>query len=302
MAQLRVGIIGLGGIAQKAYLPILSQACRWQLVGAYSPSQEKTAGLCAAYRIDAFSSAAALAGQCDALFVHSSTASHFALVGELLRLGKHVYVDKPLAETLAQGEELVALAAQRRLRLMVGFNRRFAPLYQQVQQQMTAPALIRMDKHRTNGIGPADARFTLLDDYLHIIDTVQWLSGQPLALQSGEVRVNDAGQMIYAQHAFSAGECRIVTAMHRAAGSQREMLQLVEAGAIYDVSDLRRLSTERDGTLTETPAPGWQTTLEQRGFVGAVNHFIDCLEGDSAPLTAGEQALAAQRMVESLFP
>lgn len=37
----RIGVVGLGAIAQKAYLPILSQAERWELVGAYSPDQQK---------------------------------------------------------------------------------------------------------------------------------------------------------------------------------------------------------------------------------------------------------------------
>lgn len=89
--------------------------------------------------------------------------------------------------------------------------------------------------------------------------------------------------------------------MHRAAGSQREVMQVVTSGAIYDALDLRSLSIERDTVLSESPIPSWQSTLEQRGFVGAVNHFIDCVENQTAPLTSGEQAIAAQRIVESLL-
>ncbi|MBW7983337.1 Gfo/Idh/MocA family protein [Enterobacillus tribolii] len=302
MTQPRIGIVGLGSIAQKAYLPVLSHAGRWQLRGAFSPGQQKAAAVCAAYRITPFASLMALADECDALFVHSSTASHFEVVSALLRAGKHVYVDKPLAGTLAQAEQLVELAARRGLHLMVGFNRRFAPVYQQIKQQMSGPASIRMDKHRCDGIGPHDARFTLLDDYLHVIDTALWMSGETLELQSGGLRVNDAGQLIYAGHQFRAGACQVATSMHRAAGSQRETLQVVMQGAIYDAADLRRLQVERQGVLSESPAPGWQTTLEQRGFTGAIGHFIDCLEQNRAPLTSGDQALAAQRLVESLLP
>jgi virulence factor len=175
MSKLRVGVVGLGGIAQKAYLPILSQAADWTLVGGFSPNQQKAQPICDSYRMACFSVLDSLAQQCDAVFVHSSTASHFQVIGELLRYGVHVYVDKPLAETVEQGEQLLALAEKQGKALMVGFNRRFAPLYRQLKQDMNQPASIRMDKHRADSVGPNDARFTLLDDYLHVVDTALWL-------------------------------------------------------------------------------------------------------------------------------
>lgn len=175
MSKLRIGVVGLGGIAQKAYLPLLSQATDWQLVGGFSPNQQKAKLICDSYRMACFSQLDSLAQQCDAVFVHSSTASHFEVVGELLKHGVHVYVDKPLAETAEQGEQLVALADKCGKALMVGFNRRFAPLYRQLKQQMQLPASIRMDKHRADSVGPNDLSFTLLDDYLHVVDTALWL-------------------------------------------------------------------------------------------------------------------------------
>jgi virulence factor len=60
--------------------------------------------------------------------VHTSTASHYEVVSRLLNAGVHVCVDKPLADKLSDAEALVELAARRHLTLMVGFNRRFAPL------------------------------------------------------------------------------------------------------------------------------------------------------------------------------
>lgn len=63
----------------------------------------------------------------DACFVHVATKVHGAVVRQLLQAGIHVFVDKPLSEELAEVKELQALAAAKNLRLMVGFNRRFAP-------------------------------------------------------------------------------------------------------------------------------------------------------------------------------
>ena len=110
MTKLRIGVVGLGGIAQKAWLPVLTQAGDWTFQGAFSPTQAKAQKVCDAYRIPYVSSIPELAAQCDAVFVHSATSSHFAVVSELLQAGVNVCVDKPLAENLADAERLVEMA------------------------------------------------------------------------------------------------------------------------------------------------------------------------------------------------
>lgn len=301
MSKLRIGVVGLGGIAQKAYLPILSQAVDWTLVGGFSPNQQKAQPVCDSYRMACFSRLDSLAQQCDAVFVHSSTASHFQVIEELLRLGVHVYVDKPLAETVEQGEQLIALAEKQGKTLMVGFNRRFAPVYRQLKQQMQQPASIRMDKHRADSVGPNGLRFTLLDDYLHVVDTALWLGGDAGTLLSGSLRATDAGELIYAEHHFACGETLVTTSMHRRAGSQRESVQAVTEGAVYQLNDMRQWLREDSQGVLEQPAPGWQTTLTQRGFDGAIRHFIAAVSNQTVPETAGEQAISAQRVIEKLL-
>ena len=96
--------------------------------GRFFAQSAKAQPLCDSYRMACFSRLDSLAEQCDSVFVHSSTASHFSVIGELLNRGVHVYVDKPLAETLEQGEQLLELAERRGKTLMVGstaVSRRF---------------------------------------------------------------------------------------------------------------------------------------------------------------------------------
>lgn len=301
MSKLRIGVIGLGGIAQKAYLPVLSHAEKWTLVGGFSPNQQKAQAVCDSYRMACFSRMDELASQCDAVFVHSSTASHFDVVGQLLAQGVHVYVDKPLAAELDQAEQLVEQANRAGKALMVGFNRRFAPLYRQLKEQMQQPASLRMDKHRTNSVGPNDLRFTLLDDYLHVVDTALWLAGGNASLESGLIQINEADQMLYGEHHFLCGETLVTTSMHRRAGTFRESVQAVTEGAVYQLDDMRVWRDERDDILTQQPVAGWQSTLAQRGFAGAIEHFVDCVSNQTAPETSGEQAIYAQAMIEKIL-
>lgn len=301
MSKLRIGVIGLGGIAQKAYLPVLSHAENWTLAGGFSPNQQKAQAVCDSYRMACFSRIDELASQCDAVFVHSSTASHYEVVGQLLAQGVHVYVDKPLAAELGQAEQLVEQAQKAGKVLMVGFNRRFAPLYRQLKENMQDAASLRMDKHRTNSVGPNDLRFTLLDDYLHVVDTALWLAGGNATLESGLLQINEADQMLYGEHHFLCGETLVTTSMHRRAGTARESVQAVTEGAVYQLDNMQNWREEQQDILTQLPVPGWQSTLAQRGFVGAIEHFVDCVSNQTAPETSGEQAIYAQAMIEKIL-
>ena len=300
-AKLKIGVVGLGGIAQKAWLPVLSAATDWTLQTAWSPGREKAQRICDSYRLPCADSLQSLAAACDAVFVHTSTASHYEVVSALLNAGVHVCVDKPLAENVADAERLVELAARKNLTLMVGFNRRFAPLYRELKGQLCAAASLRMDKHRTDSVGPHDLRFTLLDDYLHVVDTALWLAGGNARLNSGTLLTSEQGEMLYAEHHFSHEHLQLTTSMHRRAGSQREWIQAVTDGGLYDITDMREWREEKGAGVVTRPIAGWMSTLEQRGFVGCARHFIESVQNQTVPETAGEQALLAQRVVEKLW-
>lgn len=302
MGKLRVGIAGLGNIAQKAWLPVLAHEQGWQITGAWSPGQEKAQRVCQAWRIPCAASLADVLAGCDALFVHTATHSHYDVVSAALRAGVHVCVDKPLAVTLSDAEKLVSLARQKKCALMVGFNRRFAPHYQTLKSRITDNlASLRMEKHRADSVGPHDLHFTLLDDYLHVVDTALWLAGGEGKVISGRIQTSEQGEMLYAEHHFSVQQALITTSMHRRAGSQAETIQAVTDGGLFWVKEMREWIQECGQGVVSVPVPGWQSTLEQRGFFGCVQHFISSVENQTPPLTSGEQALLAQRIVERLW-
>lgn len=302
MNKPRIGMVGLGGIAQKAYLPILSKATEWTFEGAYSPNAEKRQAICEQYRLKDFGSLSDLAQQCDALFVHSSTESHYEVVSSLLRMGKDVYVDKPLASTLEQAEQLAELSAKLGRKLMVGFNRRFAPLYAKAKEQLDTAAWITIEKHRANAIGPHEVEFTMLDDYLHLLDTVRWLGNSCITMKLGSIQINEQDQMLHAHHHYVAEKgLAITTAMHRHAGTNLEQLEIVKDGAIIRIKNMNILEIEQGEEIQTTLAPSWQSILKQRGFEDAVQYFIKCITENIEPIINGEEAMKSQQMLMNML-
>ncbi|WDH75709.1 Gfo/Idh/MocA family oxidoreductase [Exiguobacterium marinum] len=300
MRKPKVGIVGLGNIAQKAYLPILANHPLIDLVGAFSPNTSKRERICQTFRMAPFETLSDLASSIDAAFVHSSTETHYEVVSFLLNHGVDVYVDKPLAATLEEGERLVEQAERLERKLMVGFNRRFAPMYIRLQQECQ-PHMIDVVKHRESGIGPQDVTFTLLDDYLHVVDTLRFLAGNELRLVSGQIEVNDKLELHFARHVWQDEHGMHTTSMHRSAGANHEHVSIIRDGERLSVDEMVTLHRFKVGRHEIETFGSWESMLTQRGFQGAIDHFVSALIDDTEILTDGRVALETQRLVTNLF-
>lgn len=300
MQKPKIGIVGLGNIAQKAYIPILANHPRIDVIGAFSPNKSKREKICQTYRMTSFDTLSELTSSVDAVFVHSSTETHYDIVSYLLERGIDVYVDKPLAATLGEADQLVDQAERLGRKLMVGFNRRFAPMYKRLQQESPAH-MIDVVKHREDGIGPHDATFTLLDDYLHVVDTLRFLAGNELRLVSGQVEVNAKQELRFARHVWQDEHGMHTTSMHRSAGANHEHVSIVRDGERLSVDEMISLHRFKDGRHEVETFGSWDTTLTQRGFQGAIDHFLSALIDDTPIQTNGRVALETQRLVTNLI-
>ncbi|WP_186579306.1 Gfo/Idh/MocA family protein [Aquibacillus kalidii] len=299
--KLKVAMIGLGNIAQKAYLPILSRENNWELVGVFTPNEAKSKAVSSAYRLNRLTSLRHASQSCDAAFVHSSTASHYEVVAYLLSHGVDVYVDKPLATNVEDSERLVHLSEKHGRKLMVGFNRRFAPMYKQAKEMASEFDSVQIEKHRPTAIGPQPFSIVMLDDYLHLIDTIRWLAADELQIIGSFTNINIEDQLIYARHSFQQKQQIFSTAMHRHAGTDLERLEIITEGSLIRVVNMNSLEVEnKQKKGIETPG-SWESILKTRGFEDCVQHFIDSVLNDTIPDVDGLEALKSQQLVEKLI-
>ncbi|WP_231597503.1 Gfo/Idh/MocA family protein [Bacillus sp. SA1-12] len=145
---MKIGVIGLGDIALKAYLPVISgiENIEFHL---YTRNEAKLAQVAQKYRFQKIHQNlySLINSGIKGAFVHTATESHYEIVKQLLLNNIHVYVDKPLSFHYEQSQELVQLAEKKELKLMVGFNRRYAPSYQKLKE-LADPNMIIMQKNR----------------------------------------------------------------------------------------------------------------------------------------------------------
>ncbi|TBL70552.1 Gfo/Idh/MocA family protein [Paenibacillus thalictri] len=209
----RIGLIGLGDIAQKVYLPLLSANERVDIVGIASRSLSTVDRIGSQYRIEGRygSLKELLACGLDAVFIHSPTETHYELVMEALNAGVDVYVDKPLSYRLEESEQMAQYALERGRLLAVGFNRRFAPHYVEAKRWLEETGgfdLAIVQKQRTRQ-QKHHAKLTLYDDLIHMLDLLLWLGGTA-AIDAYRQRVDAEERLVSATGSlvFSAGDNR----------------------------------------------------------------------------------------------
>ncbi|MHB1627566.1 MAG: Gfo/Idh/MocA family protein [Bacilli bacterium] len=299
---MNAAIIGLGDIAHKAYLPFIMGRADIKVSCLMNRSFATLSTVGERFRVSClYTNVDDVIGHgVDCAFVHTATESHAEIVMKLLSHGVDVYVDKPLAYTLEEAERMVDAAEKCNRILMVGFNRRFAPQYVAAKEQIgDQSTLIIAEKHR-NGLQRQDYRITMLDDMIHMIDLLRWFGGAALHTLP-HVNVTPQGWLQDASAMVRfAGNGVGFAAMNRDAGGDREWLEVHGNGLTITVEDMAQMRIVSHGREEVRTVGKWDSLTYNRGFEGAVNHFIQCVQTRVKPLTSGEEALATQRLVETI--
>lgn len=300
--KLRLGLVGLGSICRKAYMPVVVRQKDWTLAGCYSRTPEKREAFSEEFHIPAFDSLEDLASAVDAVIINTSTASHFEVARFFLEKGIPVLIDKPLASTVEECEKLIFSSVHNKALLMVNFNRRYAPLYRMLKENITATSVIRLVKNRSGRKGPETAEFTLNDDYIHLVDTARWFFDGKLILVDGDVAVNSDNFLIYANHYYRSPEgCRIETLLHRDSGKTTEIIEIINEGKTLRVIDMATLEIEENNERRTFTPGSWSTVEKTRGFEDAILHFVKAVLDNTETESSGKEALATQRVMDTII-
>lgn len=187
--ELGVGFIGAGNFARGVLLPILKRSAKVQLLGVGAAT-----GLSAKNTAEQFGFSYATTDYQEILadensrivFVATRHDSHAQLAAEALRRGKHVFVEKPLAITREGLREVAAAARESDGLLMVGYNRRFAPIATEIKKRFGSRAAPMTIIYRVNAgqlprdnwnHDPAEGGGRIIGEVCHFIDFIQYLTG-----------------------------------------------------------------------------------------------------------------------------
>lgn len=300
---MKIALIGLGDIAIKAHLPVLSQLPNVEWVFC-TRNPERLQQLAKQYHVtETYTDYRDLAkAGIDAVMIHSATSSHPTLAAFFLNLGLPVFVDKPLADSYEQCERLYELAESKQAPLFMGFNRRYIPLYKQhlsgvtvdsnlggqvpAEQQPSGPLLsLRWEKHRHDL--PGGVRTFIFDDFIHPLDSINvnaniepedlyitcqsTPAGAQLQLGRLDVQWQQNGALFHAS-------------MNRQHGATLETVSANYRNASYRFDSFTEGSRWQNNIEERLKLADWTPMLAAKGFHAMAEHWL-------AVVSSGKQAL-----------
>lgn len=168
--MLTIGVLGVGHLG-KFHLNNWKGMEGVRIAGFFDPNDENAQTVAEQYGIPRFNDAATLMDACDAVDIVAPTTQHFELCKLAITKGKHVFVEKPLANTMDEARELVKLAREANIRFQVGHVERFNPAFLALKEYQLQPMFIEV--HRLAQFNPRGTDVSvILDLMIHDIDII----------------------------------------------------------------------------------------------------------------------------------
>lgn len=277
-----------------------------ELIGVCDLHTEQADKVAKELGVTAFHHPEQLLGQVDAVTIAASTPAHFALVELFLKAGVHVLVEKPIASTSAEAEQLCRLAEDKKLKFQVGHVERFNPAFQSASQKVKKPLFIEV--HR---LAPFKVRSTevdvVLDLMIHDLDVILSL------VKSNPVSVSAVGTPVLtkkldianARIEFENGAVANLTASRVSQNTQRKFRVFQQDQYLSidfqggEVNLLTKIGEWNEGNI---PLEHEQFNLEKGdALLEETKSFMEAIATDSPVAVSGRDGLRALELAERII-
>lgn len=168
--MLKVGVLGAGHLG-KIHLRLLNQSEKYELTGFYDPNGENADKVAAEFGYRKFDTISELIAAVDVVDIVTPTLSHHDCAKEAMEAGKHVFIEKPISNTVEEAEELIQLANKYNVKGQVGHVERFNPAFIATRDMFDNPMFI--ETHRLAEFNPRGTDVpVVLDLMIHDIDAI----------------------------------------------------------------------------------------------------------------------------------
>ncbi|RAJ17134.1 Gfo/Idh/MocA family protein [Olleya aquimaris] len=168
--MLKAGVLGAGHLG-KIHLRLLNQSKKFELVGFYDADPDNAKKVEAEFGYKYFSTIESLIDAVDMVDIVTPTLSHYDCAKQAISKGKHIFIEKPITNTVQEAEALRTLVAEFGVKGQVGHVERFNPAFIAVKDQLDSPMFI--EAHRLAEFNPRGTDVpVVLDLMIHDIDVI----------------------------------------------------------------------------------------------------------------------------------
>ncbi|MBL4861566.1 MAG: Gfo/Idh/MocA family oxidoreductase [Crocinitomicaceae bacterium] len=318
--MLKVGVLGAGHLGKIHIRLLLELNEIYEFVGFYDPNDENASEVKSLFNITRFNSVDELIDSVDCIDIVTPTISHFDCASKALRKSKHVFIEKPITETVEEAKTLTRLAHEAGVKVQVGHVERFNPAFQAAIPYFNNPMFI--ETHRLAQFNPRGTDVpVVLDLMIHDLDAILSVvkSGIKRISASGVSVVSDTPDIANARIEFDNGCVANLTASRISMKNMRKS-RFFQKDAYISVDFLtKELEVVRMENVEGEPGP-FDMVLElgegkpskkilfDKPIISDVNAikeelstFRDAIVNDTTPIVSIEDGCTALEVAQSII-
>lgn len=203
--MLKIGVLGAGHLG-KIHIRLIQQIEAYELVGFYDPNPESAKAVSEEFKIESYATIEELIEQVDVIDIVTPTLSHYDCAVKALRQSKHLFIEKPITNTVEEARKLIGLAEEADVKVQVGHVERFNPAFTATRPFIKHPMFI--ETHRLAQFNPRGTDVSVvLDLMIHDLDIVLSIvkSNVRRISASGVAVVSDSPDIANARIEFDNG-------------------------------------------------------------------------------------------------
>lgn len=168
--MLKIGVIGAGHLG-KIHIRLLKEISDFELVGFFDLDEENRKKVEAEFQVKAYEDMDELINAVDVVDIVTPTLSHFDCAAKSLKLSKHVFIEKPITNTVDEAKQLIDLSEEANVKVQVGHVERFNPAFTAALPYIGTPMFI--EAHRLAQFNPRGTDVpVVLDLMIHDLDII----------------------------------------------------------------------------------------------------------------------------------
>ena len=299
MENIKVGIIGVGYLGTQ-HARILSYLEGAELRCVADTDLNKSMVIGNRHGVSYYQKFEEMLDDIDAAVVAAPTSEHFSITKQLLLSGKSVLVEKPMTDTVEQAEELVKLAKKNKLILQVGHLERFNPAVEALQDLISEPKFIEVQRLGSFSARSLDTN-VVLDLMIHDLDIIlDLIQDEVKVIRSSGIHVlSEKFDIANARLEFQSGCVATLTASRVHQGKVRN-LRIFEPTAYYSIDYI-------DQAVKVFPLNGRQTDIKnlkikkEEPLKKELQSFIHCIRDGKARKVSGGEGLRALKLAHQVL-
>ena len=324
--QIRIGILGAGGISQLVHIPILKKHKSAELVAIADLEYERAVRVAERFKIPSFyrdPEKLFERDDIDAIHINTPTNSHLALTLAALSAGKHVLVEKPIARKAEEAHRMVEAAKTANRKLMVAMNLRFRPdsmvLHNFIEGRelgkvrIARAAWLKRKANWSRSPWLSNSRISgggvMMDLGIQLLDVCLWLLGNPRVLRISAIMMKDrlglpVEDTVVAFYSLQGGAILILNASWAYMSDENVAFTTFSGDKGMAQLDPLKITKEIHGSLVNVTPAGAQLrsqNLYKRSYEYEIDHFVKLLLKESKPISTGKEAAAIMEVVEATY-